>query len=134
MLFLIYKANHEELSYRGGQSLIVHLEADLRATVAWAEQQGKRWAFTLSNAGAYYFEDRCDLSQLNEVDWNAVQARQWSGNKEGKQAEFLLQGAFPWSLVERIGVHTRQTYQQVMNALPVAGHRPPVEIKEDWYY
>ena len=30
MLFVIHKANHPELSYRGGQDNIVHLEADLK--------------------------------------------------------------------------------------------------------
>ena len=95
MLYVIYMANDPELSYRGGQGPIVHLEADFRRTVAWAGQRDLRWAFTLSNAGAYYFEDRCDLEQLNEIDWSAVRANKWSGNgvpvsnKEGKQAEFL---------------------------------------------
>ena len=55
MLFVIHKANHPELSYHGGQEPIVHLEADLRQTVAWAEENNQRWAFTLSNAGANYF-------------------------------------------------------------------------------
>ena len=64
MLYVIYKANHQELSYRGGQEPIVHLEANLYATIDWGEQHGKRWAFTLSNAGAKYFEDRCDLEKL----------------------------------------------------------------------
>ena len=95
MLFLIHRRN-EELSYKGGQEPIVHLEADLKATIAWAQQNGRRWAFTLSNAGAYYFEDRSDTACLGEINWDAVQARQWSGNgisrsvKEGKQAEFLI--------------------------------------------
>ena len=30
MLYLIYRANHPELAYRGGQKPIVHLEADLQ--------------------------------------------------------------------------------------------------------
>lgn len=92
------------LEYLGGQDRIVHLEADLHEAVAWAERHGRCWAFTLSNAGAYYFKDRCDLSQLGEIDWNAVQARQWQGQSEGKQAEFLMERSFPWSLVRRIGV------------------------------
>ena len=33
MLYVIYRANHSQLSYRGGQGPIVHLEADLRQTV-----------------------------------------------------------------------------------------------------
>lgn len=134
MLYLIYQANHPELVYRDGQGPILHLECDLHATVAWAGQQGCRWAFTLSNAGAYYFEDRADLAQLNEIDWEAVQAKYWQSSKEGKQAEFLVENRFPWHLVERIGVHSRAVYQQAVNALPPGGHRPTVEIKFDWYY
>ena len=34
MLYVISMANHPELSYRGGQGPIVHLEADLHETVA----------------------------------------------------------------------------------------------------
>ncbi len=134
MLFLIHRANHSELTYRGGQGPIVHLECDLHATVAWAGQEGRRWAFTLSNAGAYYFEDRCDLAHLNEIDWTAVQANNWQSCKEGKQAEFLVEHCFPWHLVERIGVHSRTVYQQAANALPGGGHRPVVEIRPEWYY
>jgi len=140
MLYLIYQANHEDLTYRGGQGPIVHLEADLRASVAWAKQNNKRWAFTLSNAGAYYFEDRCDFSLLNEIDWDAVRADRWGGPgiastvKEGKQAEFLMEYSFPWHLIERIGVHSIGMYRRVVNALPPKGQRPQVEIKSEWYY
>ena len=134
MLYLIHQANHPELGYRGGQGPIVHFEADLQAAVTWADAQGRRWAFTLSNAGSYFFEDRCDLAELDQIDWNAVQARDWRQCKEGKQAEFLIEQSFPWHLIERIGVHSRAIYQQVANALPGNGHRPPVEIRTDWYY
>lgn len=134
MLYLIYQGNHPELDYRGGQGPIVHLEADLNSCVAWAGAHGQRWAFTLSNAGAYYFEDRCDLGQLNEINWGAVQAQDWRSCKEGKQAEFLLENRFPWHLIERIGVQSPAIYTQVANAMPVNGHRPGVEIKPDWYY
>lgn len=133
MLFLIHRQN-PELTYRGGQGPIVHLEADLHATVQWANAQGWRWAFTLSNAGSYYFEDRANLAQLDEIDWSAVQALNWSQCRERKQAEFLLEQSFPWHLVERIGVHSQPVYTQVMNALPVLGHRPAVEIRPNWYY
>jgi hypothetical protein len=134
MLYLIDRGNHPELTYRGGQEPILHLEADLHAVVRWAQQQGLRWVFTLSNAGAYYFEDRCDLGQLGEINWTAVEARDWRALKEGKQAEFLLERAFPWHLVERIGVKSMQTYRLAMSALPSPGHRPPVEARPDWYY
>jgi hypothetical protein len=141
MLYLIHMANHPELSYRGGQQPIIHLEADLRRTVAWAEANGRRWAFTLSNAGSRFFEDRCDLGQLDEVDWDAVRATRWSGGtvppsvKEGKQAEFLLEERFPWNLVERIGVSSSVTiYRAVANLLAGAAQCPPVEMQPSWYY
>lgn len=134
MLYLIYRANHPELGYRGGQGSIVHLEADLRQTVDWAEEHGQRWAFTLSNAGAYYFEDRCDLAQLGEIDWDAVQARNWQQCKEGKQAEFLIERRFPWELVSRVGVLSRQVYGEVNTALQAATDTPRIEIMPDWYY
>lgn len=134
MLYLIHQANHAELTYRGGQTPIVHFEADLHAVVKWASSHGRRWAFTLSNAGSRFFEDRCDLAQLKEIDWSAVQARDWRQCKEGKQAEFLLETSFPWQLVERIGVENRVTYRRVANALPPKGHRPAVELRPEWYY
>lgn len=140
MLYLICQANHPELNYRGGQGQIIHMEADLHASVTWAQQNNHRWVFTLSNAGAYYFEDRSNLAQLDEINWEAVQANRWSGNgiapsvKEGKQAEFLMAMNFPWHLIERIGVYSQNVYQQVINALPTNGYRPRVEMKAEWYY
>lgn len=140
MLFLIHCANHPELAYKGGQGPIVHLQADLRTAVQWARLNGHRWAFTLSNAGAYYFEDRADLAQLDEINWDAVETNRWSGNgvsrqvKEGKQAEFLVETSFPWHLIERIGVRSHGVAQTVGTAMQGAGHRPTVHIRPDWYY
>jgi hypothetical protein len=133
MLFLIHRQN-ADLAYKGGQGPIIHLEADLHATVAWANAQPRRWAFTLSNAGSRYFEDRADLARLGDVDWDAVAARNWSACREAKQAEFLLEHSFPWHLVERIGVLSQPIATQVAQTLPVGGHRPPVHILPAWYY
>ena len=93
-----------------------------------------RWAFTLSNAGASYFEDRCHLTQLEEIDWEAVQAQDWQECKEGKQAEFLIERRFPWRLVERIGIRSQRVLQQTTAVLRSIGHKPRVEIRDDWYY
>ena len=134
MLYLIFRANHPELTYRGGQGSILHLEADLLQTVAWADANNLRWAFTLSNAGAYYFEDRRNLTQLNEIDWTAVFANEWQEHKEGKQGEFLIESTFPWELVTRVGVHSTGIRNQVHQIIQPLGHHPPVEIKPDWYY
>ncbi len=140
MLYLIHRANHDELSYRGGQEPIIHLEGDLRSAVGWAEREDRRWAFTLSNAGARYFEDRCDLDKLDEVNWDAVATNRWSGGsvsrqvKEGKQAEFLYERCFPWHLIERIGVHSKAIAQRVADAIRGVAHRPIIEVRTDWYY
>jgi hypothetical protein len=134
MLYLIYQANHPDLAYCGGQTPIVHLQADLYASVAWANEQQRRWAFTLSNAGSYYFEDRCDLNQLDQLDWPAIQTNQWKNCKEGKQAKFLMERSFPWHLIEKIGVNSRQIYQQVTNIVDMATHKPPVKLEMNWYY
>ena len=134
MLYVISQANHPQLSYRSGQDPIVHLEADLRSTVVWAEENKLRWAFTLSNAGARYFEDRSNLQELDEIDWNAVHARDWRLCKEGKQAEFLVEQWFSWELVSRIGVLSPQVKHRALAALQSATHRPSVEVRRNWYY
>ena len=84
----------------------MHLEADLHATVAWATKADRRWAFSLSNAGANYAEFRDRLDQLQEVGWAAVASTDFrdSDVKERKQAEFLVHEFFPWELVEKNGV------------------------------
>jgi hypothetical protein len=135
MLFLIYRRN-PELAYQGGQNPIVHLVADLNSVVTWAQANQRRWAFTLSNAGSRYFEDRCDLGQLGEINWTAVQTNQWSGSptKEQKQAEFLLDQHLPWHLIEQIGVINQLVGHQAVQAIAGAAHRPPVHILPAWYY
>jgi hypothetical protein len=136
MLFLIHCANHPELAYRSGQGPIVHLEADLLETVAWADGEGHPWAFSLSNAGAYYTEFRNRLDQLGEVDWEAVAATDFRNAqvKEGKQAEFLVHEFFPWHLVRRIGVQSASIQYQVHRALSGSERPPIVEVRRDWYY
>jgi hypothetical protein len=136
MLFVIHCANHPELTYRGGQQPIVHLEADLQQVVQWAEANGRRWAFSLSNAGAVYTQFRTGLGRLGDIDWNAVAATDFRAAdvKEGKQAEFLMEQAFPWHLVERIGVHSQAIVARVSEAMQRAAHRPTIEIKRAWYY
>ena len=140
MLYVIHMANNPELAYREGQDSIVHLEADMRQSVNWADANNRRWAFTTSNAGSLYFENYADLSQLNKVDWDAVEARKWSGYtveptvKDGKQAEFLIEDSFSWDLVTRVGIKSRRLDDAVQAALNGSRNRPIVEIKRGWYY
>ena len=136
MLYLIYRANHPNLAYRGGQGPILHLELDLHEVVAWADARAQRWAFTLSNGSAYYAEFRNRLDQLDQIDWQAVSAMNFTDakTKEGKQAEFLVQDFLPWDLVRRVGALSDGVQRQAMRAMGGIAHRPPVEICRDWYF
>ena len=136
MLYVIHCKNHENLTFRGGQEPIVHLVADLQQTARWAEGAGLRWAFTLSNAGAAFFEDRCTLDALRDIDWSAVRATDWRDPmvKEHKQAEFLVENRFAWQLVSHVGVMTEAIRRRVAQALADSEHRPRVEVKRGWYY
>ncbi len=134
MLYNISRGTSPDLPYRGGQGPIVHLEADLRKTVAWAEQSRRRWAFTASSAASDHFIDYVDLRDLKQVDWDAVEATYWPEVRDAKQAEFLLERSFPWRLVARIGCRSRTAQREVSRILMAADVQPPVEVRSDWYY
>ena len=114
----------------------MHLEADLHDVVAWANAAGRRWAFSLSNASASYVQFCASLADLEQINWEAVAARDWRAAeiKEGKQAEFLVHEWFPWDLVSRIGVRSLRASRQVQEALQAANHHPKIEIRHEWYY
>jgi len=134
MLYVINQANYPGLSFTGGQDPIVHLEANLQKTIDWAGRKNRRWAFTTSNAGSRFFDDYSNLEQLDRIDWNAVQARDWRSCKDQKQAEFLVERSFPWKLVTRIGVLSRGVYQRASASLDASEHKPRLEITREWYY
>ena len=136
MLYLLYRGNRQGLTYTGGQRPIVHLVADLERTASWADVNGVRWAFSNRNAGTAYAEFFADLADLNRVNWDAVNATDFrdAAIKDGKQAEFLLYGRFPWELIERIGVMDVKIVGQVQAVLSANARNPTVEIKREWYY
>jgi len=136
MLYILHRGNHPDITYREGQAPIVHLQADLRLVAQWADENGRGWAFSKSNAGARYTPFFNSLDKLNEVNWSAVRANDFRDPaiKEGKQAEFLMHESFPWNMVEKIGVINRTIQQQVVAAIAGAAHRPTVRIETGWYY
>lgn len=136
MLFVLHRGNHPELGYSGGQAPLVHLEVDLFDAIGWAEAQGRRWAFSLGNAGARYAEFRSTLAALGDLRWDAIGATDFRepAIKEGKQAEFLVEGDLPWSLVERVGVLNRATLGRASAALTSVSHKPALQILPKWYY
>lgn len=134
MLHKISLRNSPGLAYHSGQDPIVHLEADLYETVAWATQNGNRWAFTASSAASNHFIDYAALDDLKHVNWDAVEATYWPHLRDPKQAEFLLERSFPWRLVARIGCRSRTVMREVRRILMTADVQPLVEVRPDWYY
>lgn len=92
MLYIAFRGNHPEYTYKGGQEPFGHLEADLNEVVAWANAAEVRWAFTTRNAGATHTDFFCDLASPDKFDWTAVAAHDFQGPgvEDEKQAEFLV--------------------------------------------
>jgi hypothetical protein len=136
MLFVIHRANHPELTYRGGQAPIVHLEADLQGVIRWADANERRWAFSLSNAGADYTDFKARMNDIDQLDWTAIAATDFRDPavKEHKQAEFLLHERFPFDLVERIGVQSPAVRTKAAAAIAGVPRPIPVEVRADWYF
>ena len=114
----------------------MHLQADLRAAVEWADQNAVRWAFSTSNAGTRYTSFYASLDQLHEVNWAAVAATDFRSAeiKDGKQAEFLVYDWFPWKLIEKIGVFNQRISEEVLKAVAAAESAPVVSVERGWYY
>lgn len=136
MLFIIYRNNHPDMTYRGGQEPILHLQMDMESTVRWADDNRVRWAFTDRNAGGYLADFFNSLTELDRIDWNAVQARDFRDIQiqEGKQAEFLLHDICPWPLVQKIGVFNEKIRNQTIDILRNVKYRPVVSVEKTWYF
>ncbi|MGI0080551.1 MAG: type II toxin-antitoxin system toxin DNA ADP-ribosyl transferase DarT [Nitrososphaerales archaeon] len=136
MLYILHKDNHPDLAYHGGQRPIVHLQADLRMVLKWAETEPRRWTFSKCNAGARYADFHNDPALLGGLDWGAIAQTDWRDPdvKEAKQAEFLVEKSFPWRLIELIGVINSEVERQVTNIISGARHQPSVAVKTAWYY
>jgi ssDNA thymidine ADP-ribosyltransferase, DarT len=49
--------------------------------------------------------------------------------KEAKQAEFLVYGSFPWTLVRIIGVISEKIAERVCEIVSVSNHQPDVQVQ-----
>ncbi|HUG80029.1 MAG TPA: DUF4433 domain-containing protein [Bryobacterales bacterium] len=136
MLYLLHRGNHPDVTYGGGQGPIIHLVADLFRVVDWARHDRRGWAFSDRNAGARYANFYACSDDLDQIDWDAVNATDFRDAeiKEGKQAEFLMYESFPFELVEEIGVRGSEARNRVTEILRNIEQPPIVRIRRDWYY
>ncbi len=133
MLFMIDRNNYE-INYNRGQEPIIHLEAKLTNVLDWANHERRPWAFSLSNAAAFYTEFRSNLDNLDEIDWDAVYATNWRGRQERKNAEFLVYDTFPIQLIERIGVYSSAVMREVESAVTNFDVKITTSVIRSWYY
>ncbi len=136
MLYILHMGNSPDLTYRGGQRPILHLQADLEAVFDWLDQNRRRWAISKGNAGAYYTTFVADRASIDGLDWRAIHATIWRNPdvKECKQAEFLVYESFPWELIEVNGIYDRTIADRVEATIGDTVHRPAVQVKRNWYY
>ncbi len=136
MLYIFHKGNHPDLPYKGGQEPIVHLQADMNACVTWAKQNRKPFVFSTGNAGAFMVDFYNRRSDLQKIDWDAVNARDFRqpSTQEGKQAEFLVFDSFPWFLVEHIGVFDNRKCTLANKAIAAGSHKPTIKVENSWYF
>jgi ssDNA thymidine ADP-ribosyltransferase, DarT len=136
MLYILFRGNSPDLDYAGGQGPIVHLQADLKRVIDWAEETEIQWAFSDRNAGAYFATFSSEQDDLAGLDWAAIGNPDFRSSvvKEGKQAEFLVFESFPWDLFECVGVYSERIRQNVEELLEDAQPRPNIIIRRDWYY
>jgi hypothetical protein len=120
----------------GGQTPLVHLVLAWHDVAAWCTHQDVRWAFTTANAAAAYTDFFDDMDEFDRIDWDAVASNDLRrpAAKEAKQAEFLVRGRVPWSLVRGIGVMDAAIRARVEAIIADQPQPPRVVAQRDWYF
>ena len=134
MLYTLHKGNVPV--YRDGQPNILHLvssaEAVSLANLPFVFTDGH----AVVNLSLYYNR----LNDLNQVDWKVIEDWRWhdtindNDRRRRKQAEFLVQRFFPFSLLQEIGVYSAALKDRVLSLLENTEHKPIVRIQREWYY
>lgn len=134
MLYVVSKGHQD---YRGGQQNVLHLVSTVHRAVALdrTPASGARpWAFTDRHAELGHALHYDDLSKLSEIAWPVMRKRYWMDVMEERQAEFLVQGFFPWAAVIEVAAMTSDVAAQARSALDGMSNQPPVTVRPEWYY
>jgi len=134
MLFTIQRGNVE--GYHEGQAPILHLVSSVEAV----QSAGIPFAFSDGHADMDLSRFFNDPHYLDQIDWQVMRSRYWNDTqadgdrKRRRQAEFLVQRFFPFSLIEGIGVFDSLMLERVTALLKEQPVEPPVQIRAAWYY
>lgn len=135
MLYAIHRGKVE--GYDGGQEEVLHLVGSAEAV---AEADALQFCFTEGHAEMGFSEFFHDLRDLVKVDWKIMKAQYWSDNetdmdrKRRRQAEFLVHGFFPWTMITKIGVIDEPMAERTKELIADCRHKPAIVEARQWYY
>jgi hypothetical protein len=124
--------------YHEGQEPLIYLVSTAQAV----REAGIGFVFSDGHGIAIFTQWFCDLADLEQVDWRAVQARYWADTPQDmdrqrrKQAEFLIYRFCPWDLIQEIAVvnvEMRNRVKDILRGVPVE-FQCPVRVRTNWYY
>jgi hypothetical protein len=134
---MLYAIHTQQIpNYPGGQAEILHLAALAESVAA----RPLPFVFSDGHAEMEISNFYTDLARLDQVDWGVVNNWSWrntaadNDRKRRKQAEFLVQGFFPWDLVAEIGVSDAAQKSQVEAVIAHMFYKPIVNVRPKWYY
>lgn len=136
---MLYMLHHNYVEgYDEGQEPLVYLVSSLDQVNA----EHLRFVFTNGHAIAILSQFFSDPNELNNLNWNIINTRDWADDefhpdrKRRKQAEFLIHRFCPWSAIDEIAVYNVDIKTRVQTILDNFAEEciRPVRIKQQWYY
>lgn len=136
MLFAIHKGS--VAGYEQGEEPVIYLVS----TIAKVVEADLGFVFTDGHATRDFTDFYDDLGQLDEVDWEVLNAKYWFANDDDpdrsrrRQAEFLVHGMAPWEIMVGIAVKTEAIKEKVEEILAASGLAQGIKVKvlPHWYY
>ena len=122
--------------YTEGQQPVLHLCTSVQQVI----DANERFVFTDGHRTMEWTTFFADVTQLDQIDWDVIEAEYWRdtiedpGRKRRRQTEFLIYSFAPWSLITGIGVINEVMKTQVEAILFTTAHQPPVRVLPQWYY
>jgi hypothetical protein len=80
------------------------------------------------------------IADLDKVDWAVMKQKYWNRTPQDndrqrrREAEFLVHQSVPWKMIRGIGVIDTEIKRRVEDCLRASTHRPPVKVRQNWYY
>lgn len=136
---LLALARHHKTAYRGTQEEIIYLVS----AVDLIEKNQLEYVFSDGHTTMKITRMFNSVNDLDKVDWNVVNARQWNDvpgqhndRKRRKQAEFLVKGQVPLELLLGFAVRTeamKQRLRALLSTYP-AYAEAYIAVRPEWYY